>query len=94
MSEMERNKGILKYVPIDTEDFTEEDFDTYREAGFLVIDDEVWEVKYEVERDSDCCGFTDIKVNSDGTYYFHTYHYNGGGSLEEVLSTGLSKLTY
>lgn len=93
MSQMERNKGTLKYVPVDTEDFTEEDFDTYRENGFMVIDDEIWEITYEVKRDSECYGFTDIECNPDGTYSFHTYHYNGGGSLEEVLERGLRKLT-
>lgn len=85
MSEMERNKGVLIPEHIDTEDYAEDDFDTLQENGFMVIDGEVYSVKYEVEDEQDCYGFADVTVKDDGTVEFHTYHYNGGGSLEEVI---------
>jgi len=42
MSEYERNKGILRPVDVDTEHFTEEDFETYMENGFEVIGGEIY----------------------------------------------------
>ncbi len=91
MSSMERNKGTLKYVSVDTENFSEEDFDTYRENGFLVIGREIYEVHYEVESEVDYNSFVDIKTDEKGVVHFHTLHYNGGGSLEEVLENGIWK---
>ena len=90
MSSMERNKGILKYVGIDTENFTEEDFETYRENSYFVLDNEIYEVvEWQVKRETDSHGFCEIISNpDDNTYSFHTYHYNGGASLEEVLQGG------
>ena len=90
MSDLERNKGILIPVGVDTEHFTEEDFDTYRENGFMVLDGEVYEIKYEVESDIEVY-FADIVENEDGTINFHTIHYNGGESLEEVIEDSLLK---
>ena len=47
MSEYERNKGKLIPVGVDTEHFTDDDYDTYTENGFAVIDGEVYEVEWE-----------------------------------------------
>ena len=91
MSNMERNKGTLKYVDVDTENFTDEDFETYRENGFFVLDNEIYEVvEWQVKRETDFHGFCEINFNpADNTYSFHTYHDNGAESLEEVLQGGL-----
>lgn len=71
MSEMERNKGKLIPVGVDTSDFSEDDFDTYRENGFIEVDGEIYEVEWEVRRDSDSVEFADVQVNRDGSIDFH-----------------------
>lgn len=86
MSEMERNKGKLIPTGIDTSDFSEDDFDTYCENGFLEVDGEIYEVKWEVRRDSDGVEFADVQVNEDGSIDFHTYHYNGSMYWTEVVA--------
>lgn len=85
MSEMERNKGRLIPADIDTEHYTDDDYDTLWENNFVVIDGEVYSVEWEVERDSDCCGFADVAEGEYGTISFHTYHYNGGAHWTEVV---------
>ena len=92
MSTVERNKGKLVPVGVDTEHFTDDDWDTYTENGFMVIDGEVYEVIYEVEAEKDCSYFAEVTCNSDGSIDFHTLHYNGGGSLEEVIETALDNI--
>lgn len=91
MSEMERNKGKLIPIGVDTELFSEEDFETYQENGFMVIDNEIYEVKWFVRRDTDCYDFAEVRENDDGSIDFHTYHYNGGACLEEVIEGKLKK---
>ena len=91
MSEMERNKGRLIPTGIDTSDFSEDDFDTYHENGFLEVDGEIYEVEWEVRRGSDGVEFADVQVNRDGSIDFHTYHYNGGASLSEVIEDELKR---
>ena len=85
MSEYERNKGKLIPVGVDTEHFTDDDFETYAENGFAVIDGEVYEVQWEVKRDYDAPEFADVHVNEDGSIDFHTYHYNGGAHWTEII---------
>lgn len=89
MSEMERNKGKLISTGIDTEHFSDEDWDTYQENGFAVIDGEIYEVEWEVKRDCEGIEFADVKVNKDGSIDFHTYHYNGGAHWTEVVESKL-----
>lgn len=89
MSEYERNKGKLIPVDVDTEHFTDEDFETYTENGFAVIDGEVYEVQWEVKSESDAPDFSDVRVNEDGSIDFHTYHYNGGAYWTEVVEKAL-----
>ena len=91
MSEMELNKGKLIPVSVDTENFTEEDYDTYRENGFMIIDEEVFEVEWEVQRETDFTYFVEVSDNTDGTINFHTHHSNGGGDVEEVIQRELNK---
>ena len=89
MSDYERNKGKLIPVGVDTEHFTDEDFEAYTENGFAVIGVEVYEVQWEVERANDVPEFADVNVNEDGSIDFHTYHYNGGGHWTEVIEDAL-----
>lgn len=89
MSEYEHNKGKLIPIGVDTEHFTGEDFETYMDNGFEVIDGEVYEVVWEVQRGTDGIEFADVKENDDGSIDFHTYHYNGGADWTEVVEAAL-----
>lgn len=89
MSDYERNKGKLIPVGVDTEHFTGDDYDTYTENGFVIIDGEVYEVEWEVEQEVGGYEFADVLKNKDGTITFHTYHYNGGAHWTEVIEHAL-----
>ena len=89
MSEYERNKGKLIPVDVDTEYFTEDDYETYQENGFVVFDKEIYEVEWTIQRDTECYDFADIIKNVDGTINFHTYHYNGGAHWTELIEDAL-----
>lgn len=91
MSEMERNKGKLVPTGIDTENFSDEDFETYMDNGFELIDGELYEVMWEVKRETDCSYFADVKINEDGSIDFHTLHYNGGGHWTEIIEEALNE---
>lgn len=92
MSEYERNKGKLIPQNIDTELFDDEAFEAYEENGFVVIDGEIYQVEWEVERFRDYVGFADVSVDENtGIISFHTLHYNGGGHWTEVVEEALSK---
>ena len=90
MSSMERNKGKLIPTGIDTENYTDNDFDTLAENNMYVINGEVYEVQWEVNGDTDCFHFADVKVNPSGTIDFHTMHYNGGAFWTEVIEDALN----
>lgn len=89
MSDYERNKGKLIPTGVDTENFTDEEYEAYEENGFAVIDGEVYEVRWEVQRQNDVPDFAEVKVYEDGTIDFHTYHYNGGAHWTEVVEGAL-----
>jgi hypothetical protein len=89
MSDYERNKGKLLPIDVDTEHFTEEEFNAYRENGFMVIHNEVYKVVWEVERFMDYVEFADVEQTEDGTIHFHALFYNGGTCLEEVIEDAL-----
>ena len=92
MSTVERNKGILLTTSIDTEHFTADDFETYSENGFAVIDGEIYEVQWEVQRETDCDYFAEVEVDKvTGNIHFHTMHYNGGGHWTEVVEEALNR---
>lgn len=91
MSSMERNKGKLIPLNIDTENFTGEDLETCYENGQVIIDDEIFDVEWIVKGDTDSYGFADVVENEDGTIDFHTYHYNGGGDFSEVIGDELKR---
>ena len=89
MSEYEHNKGKLIPVDVDTEHFTCNDFDTYIENGFEVIDNQIYEVEWEIQRDTNCGDICEVVENADGTINFHTYHYNGGAHWTELIEDAL-----
>ena len=95
MSEVERNKGrlvpvteeeVLKAFPdlLDCDDLA---FDT----GYNVfrIRGQFYWVEWEVKRETDTPSFADVSTNEDGSIDFHTMHYNGGGSVDEVIERSL-----
>lgn len=89
MSDMEHNKGRLIPTHIDTEHFTEDDFETYRENGFEVIDGEIYEVEWDIRR-GELYGFQRAEVDQYGVIHFETYHYNGGGHWTECVEAALN----
>ncbi len=89
---MERNKGKLIPTGIDTDNYTDDDFDTLAENNMYVINGEVYRVQWEVNREKDCNYFADVKVNPSGTIDFHMMHYNGGGFWTEVIEDALNEL--
>lgn len=90
MSDMEYNKGKLIPTGVDTENFTEDDWENLYNNGQVVIDGEVYSVEWKVY-----CGelpeVISIQENNDGTINFETYHYNGGGHWAEVVENYLNK---
>lgn len=91
MSDYERNKGKLIPTGIDTENYTEEDFDTLYDNGFVIVNGEVYKVEWEVEAETDSYDFCEVKENEDGSINFHTMHYNGGAFFTEIIENALSK---
>lgn len=91
MSEVERNRGKLIPTGIDTELFSEDDFDNLFENGFVEINGEIYEVQWEVKRDTCSDYFADVIENPDGSIDFHTMHYNGGGHWTKVVEEALNR---
>lgn len=96
MSSLERNKGSLVEIG-KVEDFQhsmdEDDlYDYLEDKGMLQIGDKIYTVAWEVKSDYDSCDFCDITEDDLGVIHFHSVHYNGGASLEEVLEEELKKL--
>lgn len=94
MSETERNKGILK--PLFVANLMQRDhLVAYLDENYdtkILIDGWIYDVLYEVRRDTDAYDFADVVRNPDGTISFHTMHYNGGGCLSDVIVGALKKL--
>lgn len=88
MSSMEYNKGRLIPTGIDTEHFTEENWDDMFHEGFVNIDGELYSVEWIVQR-GEVPTVLNVKVHEDGSIDFETYHYNGGGHWTEVVEEAL-----
>lgn len=88
MSEMEHNKGKLIPIGVDTEHFTEEDYEYYTEHGYTVIDVEIYEVEWESKHEN-LSDFAYVTENDDGSIDFHTYHYNGCAHWTDVVEDAL-----
>lgn len=96
MSTIERNKG--KLIPVTLEDwikdFPDADYDDLEwdtDGKYVRIEDNVYKVQWEVERELDCDYFADVVENIDGSINFHTLHYNGAAHWTEVVEQGLTK---
>jgi hypothetical protein len=102
MSDMELNKGTL--IPIkDAEEYFEKKFEgsrlpswhkTYTSWARDEIDniEVINGIAYTIEIEEfngDEFGFAIVDKNNDGSISFFTYHYNGGGSLAEVIGDKL-----
>lgn len=90
MSDMERNKGKLIKTSMSVVEFLYPDVDIddlewETDGKYVCISGQVYEVVWEIERDTDCSYFVDVKVNDDGSIDFHTYHYNGSAHWTELL---------
>lgn len=101
MSDLERNKG--KLYPVSYDLVKEKALEKYSssyddidymidelccDSNFMKIGHNFYRCVFEVESDNeiDLC---DVDEGIDGVIEFHTIHYNGGGSLEEVIESGL-----
>lgn len=89
MSDMEYNKGVLVPINVDTELFDEDAFEAYTENGYVRIHDEIYEVKWEVQRGGLDSGFAKVFTKANGDIHFETYHYNGGAHWIEVVESKL-----
>lgn len=96
MSENEINKGKLIPLNKTTEELasihlSEEDRGDYNKLEDKLYDIDIREINgkyYKVEyeiKSGDAYGFVDVEKNDDGSFNFHTMHYNGGGDLIELL---------
>lgn len=90
MSFTERNKGKLIPIGVDTELFDDEAFETYEDAGYVVIDKEIYKPEFEI-REEISEGFAYVTVDDAGVINFHTQHYNGGGHWTEVVENALCR---
>ena len=104
MSELERNKGVA--TPVSYEIVKEEAIKRYGgvfddletcigelmcDADFMKLNGQYYTCRLIVDSDKDL-DLCDVSLNEDGSVEFHTIHYNGGGSLEEVLESSLKSL--
>lgn len=85
MSRMEHNKGILRPTGIDTEHWTEENYEDAYSNGLVEIHGELYTVEWEKRCAELSNGFNNTVVDADGVIYFDTYHYNGGGHWTELV---------
>lgn len=91
MSETEINKGRLIPHPSQS-DLTQEEIDELLDSGdeWMMVNDVLYHVKYEIERQTEPY-FSQTSRNGDGSISFFTMHYNGGGSLQEVIEESLNR---
>ena len=106
MSTVERNKGIMILItdnpehyarhlskqPLSSrhESFVEQLQDSDEGSKYFVINGKLYKAKFTVESEDDICGFVETSVSDEGDITFHTMHYNGGGSLQDVIEGSLS----
>ena len=79
--------GDLPPAYKDWEEFFREEV-SGSDSGYMILKGAVYEVYYEVEADTTSYSFSDLVVR-DNVIHFHTMHYNGGGSLEDVIEAKL-----
>ena len=93
MSSLERNKGTLVYIgeKIFTKPskLTEDEYEQWViENSFMTIGEKLYKVTYEVQSEEEDLYFQYVSL-SGKRIHFHTIHYNGDSSLEEVLTSAI-----
>ena len=93
MSSLERNKGTLVYIgeKIFTKPskLTEDEYEQWViENSFMTIGEKLYKVTYEVQSEEEDLYFQHVLL-SGKRIHFHTIHYNGDSSLEEVLTSAI-----
>ena len=93
MSSLERNKGTLVYIgeKIFTKPskLTEDEYEQWViENSFMVIGEKLYKVTYEIQAEKEDLYFQYVSL-SGKRIHFHTIHYNGDSSLEEVLTSAI-----
>ena len=104
MSELERNKG--KLYPVSYDLIRQKALENYGDtcddmefmieelccdSNFMKIGYNFYQCDFEVKADKEI-DLHEVDEHMDGTIEFHTIHYNGGGSLEEVIESGLKPI--
>lgn len=92
MSTVERNKGTLREVSASQLLNLDLDLNDLYDTNYMRLNDKYYSVEYEVESEEDCSYFVELEkcpYSTSDTYHFHTLHYNGGGSLEEILEDSI-----
>ncbi len=98
MSTVERNKGTLELIAIGSNAITsyEKRVEADTEDQYLYLSNQLklYKIIYEIESEQDCSHFSEIVGDVHGTREldFHTLHYNGGGSLQEVLEAEITRM--
>jgi hypothetical protein len=92
VSSLERNKGTLVYIgeKIFTKPskLTEDEYEQWViENSFMTIGEKLYKVTYEIQSEEDL--YFQYVLLSGKRIHFHTIHYNGGASLEEVLTSAI-----
>lgn len=84
MSRMEYNKGTLHPTGIDTEHFTDENYEDCEDNGLILINGEFYYVKWEAQGE-EMSGFNNTVIDGDGVIHFETYHHNGCAHWIELV---------
>jgi len=96
MSTLERNKGSLVCVGTVEEFIGDMDgcefLDWLEDNSMMEINGNVYTVEWKVKAEEDVDFFATIDIDPDGVIHFHTLHYNGGASLEEVIGDQLKTM--
>ena len=90
MSNMETNQG--KLIPYRGEFITEDMIDDPYEYDLMRINDKFYHITWTVKAQSNEEGFAFVTENADGSIDFHTFHYNGGGCVSEVIQDEINSI--
>lgn len=95
MSDVERNKGVLTPISLETvltmwPEFDAEDSLETTDGNIVVLKGSLYWVHFEVKCEIDCMYFCELNHKLDGSIHFHTLHYNGGAYWLEVIEDELN----
>ena len=97
MSTVERNKGTLNFIAEGDKAAVKykELVEAQKDIFYLLTDaGKLYEIQLDIDAEQDCSHFSEIAGDIHGTREldFHTLHYNGSGSLQEVLQAELDRM--